>query len=79
MKTFGIIWPDGTKELRSILFDDDGNLRIEDSLRTREIGDNWVEPQIVPLVKIDKPEEGNWEPALVWFEDRVERQWITKE
>jgi hypothetical protein len=76
MKTFGVIWPDGTKELRSILFDDDGNLRIEDSLRTREMGDNWMEPQIVPLVKIDKPAEGNWEPTLVWFEDRVERQWI---
>jgi hypothetical protein len=30
---------------------------------------------VVPLVKIPKP-EGAWEPSLVWFEDRVERQWV---
>jgi hypothetical protein len=28
------------------------------------------------LVKIPKPEEGAWEPNLVWFADRVERQWV---
>lgn len=77
MKTFGVIWPDGTKELRSILLDEEGNLRIQDSIRPYPWTDEeWVEPQIIPLVKIDKPTEGNWEPTLVWFEDRVERQWI---
>jgi hypothetical protein len=79
MKTFGVIWADGTKELKSILLNEDGSLRIEDSLRPYPHTDDWVEPQIVPLVKIDKPAEGNWDPTLVWFEDRVERQWITKE
>jgi hypothetical protein len=75
MKTFGVIWADGTKELRSILLDDDGNLRIEDSIRPYPHKEEWVAPQIVPLVKTDKPAEGDWEPNLVWFEDRVERQW----
>ena len=79
MKTFGVIWPDGTKELRSILLDEEGNLRIQDSIRPYPHEGDWVAPQIVPLVKIDKPAEGNWEPTLVWFEDRVERQWITRE
>ena len=31
---------------------------------------------VVPLVKIPKPAEGPWEPNVVWFEDRVERQWV---
>jgi hypothetical protein len=30
----------------------------------------------VPLVKIPKPEQGAWEPNVVWFDDRVERQWV---
>jgi hypothetical protein len=30
---------------------------------------------VVPLVKIPKP-EGAWEPNVVWFDDRVERQWV---
>lgn len=76
MKTFGVIWQDGTKELRSILLDDEGNLRIEDSLRPYPHTDDWVAPQIVPLVKIEKPTEGNWTDTLVWFGDRVERQWV---
>lgn len=78
MKTFGVIWADGTQELRSILLDEEGNLRIQDSLRPYPYKDDWIEPNIIPLVKIDKPEEGNWEPKLVWFEDRVERQWEEK-
>lgn len=75
MMTFGVIWADGTQELRSILLDEEGNLRIQDSLRPYPYKDDWIEPTIIPLVKIDKPEGGNWEPKLVWFEDRVERQW----
>lgn len=75
MITHGVIWADGTKELRSILVDENGNLRIEDSLKSNPREENWVAPQIVPLIKIEKPQEGNWTDTLVWFEDRVERQW----
>jgi hypothetical protein len=31
---------------------------------------------VVPLAKIPKPEQGAWEPNVVWLEDRVERQWV---
>jgi hypothetical protein len=31
---------------------------------------------VVPLVKIAKPDTGAWEPNLVWFNNRVERQWV---
>jgi hypothetical protein len=31
---------------------------------------------VVPLVKLPKPDAGAWEPNLIWFDDRVERQWI---
>lgn len=62
MKTFGIIWADGTKELKSILLNEDGNLRVEDSIRPYPHTNDWVKPQIVPLVKIEKPEEGEWNP-----------------
>jgi hypothetical protein len=48
------------------------------SLLTDEQG-NWRDvpegESVVPLVKIPKP-EGAWEPNVVWFEDRVERQWV---
>ena len=41
---------------------------------------NWRDvpegESVVPLVKIPKPEQGVWEPNLVWFADRVERQWV---
>jgi hypothetical protein len=74
MKTFGLIWPDGTQELRSIVLDDDGNPRM-DTLEPNPKPEDWQAPQVVPLVKIEKP-EGAWEPSVVWFEDRVERQWV---
>jgi hypothetical protein len=49
------------------------------SLLTDEAG-NWRDvPEgqtVVPLVKIPKPEQGAWEPSVVWFDDRVERQWV---
>jgi hypothetical protein len=74
MKTFGLIFPDGTKELRSIVLDEDGNPRM-DTLPPIPKPDDWQVPQVLPLVKIPKP-EGAWEPNVVWFEDRVERQWV---
>jgi hypothetical protein len=74
LKTYGIIYADGTKELQSVPLDDDGNPRI-DALRPYPLPEDWVDPKIVELVKIEQPEEGEWEPILVWFEDRVERQW----
>jgi hypothetical protein len=47
------------------------------SLYTDENGE-FIDPpdgQLIPLVKRPQPETGNWAPVLVWFEDRVERQW----
>ena len=76
MKTYGAIYQDGRKELVSIVLDDDGNPRV-DTIRPYPVPEDWVDPAIIPLVKIDKPEEGNWTPIIVWFEDRVERQWET--
>lgn len=74
MKTFGAIFANGTKELISIVLDEDGNPRI-DTIRPYPVPDGWVDPTIVPLVKLEKPEVGEWNPVVVWFEDRVERQW----
>jgi hypothetical protein len=74
MKTYGLIWPDGTQELRSIVQDEDGNPRM-DTLEPNPKPEDWQAPQVLPLVKIPKP-EGAWEPNVVWFEDRVERQWV---
>jgi hypothetical protein len=74
MKTFGLL---ATQTLVSLPFDDDGNA-ITDSLKPHDAGDDWTPPVVVPLVKIDKPTEPSGkvaEPKLVWFEDRVERQW----
>jgi hypothetical protein len=75
MKTYGLIWPNGDKELRSIVLDDQGNPRM-DTLEPYPKPDDWVDPQVLPLVKIPKPETGAWEPNVVWFDDRVERQWV---
>jgi hypothetical protein len=74
MKTYGVIYADGRKELVSIVLDEEGNPRM-DTLAPYLTPEDWVEPTIVPLIKIDKPEEGEWEPVVVWFTDRVERQW----
>jgi hypothetical protein len=54
-----------SQELVSILTDAEGNYRDVPEGQT-----------VVPLVKIPKPEQGAWEPQVVWFEDRVERQWV---
>jgi hypothetical protein len=53
-----------SQQLVSLLTDDEGNWR-----------DVPEGESVVPLVKIPKP-EGAWEPNVVWFEDRVERQWV---
>jgi hypothetical protein len=75
MKTFGLIWPDGTKELSTIALKDDGSHQIE-SIRPHPVPENWEAPRVLPLIKIPKPEVGAWEPNVVWFDDRVERQWV---
>jgi hypothetical protein len=75
MRTYGLIYPDRRKELASIVLDENDEPRI-DTIRPYPCPEDWVDPQIVPLVKIEQPENGDWEPNLVWFADRVERQWI---
>jgi hypothetical protein len=62
MFTVGLV---PSQQLVSLLTDDEGNWRDVPEGET-----------VVPLVKIPKPEEGAWEPSVVWFDDRVERQWI---
>jgi hypothetical protein len=62
MITVGLV---PSQQLVSLLTDDQGNWR-----------DVPEGESVVPLVKIPKPEEGAWEPNVVWFEDRVERQWV---
>jgi hypothetical protein len=61
MFTVGLV---PSQQLVSLLTDDEGNYRDIPEGQTP-----------VPLVKIPKP-EGAWEPNVVWFEDRVERQWV---
>jgi hypothetical protein len=73
MKTYGVVFADGRKETISIVLDDEGNPRL-DTLAPYPTPEDWVEPTLLPVVKIEKP-EGDWKPVVVWFEDRVERQW----
>ena len=61
-KTVGLL---PSQQLVSLLTDDEGNWRDVPEGET-----------VVPLIKIPKPATGAWEPSLVWFSDRVERQWI---
>jgi hypothetical protein len=61
MFTVGLV---PSQQLVSLLTDDEGNWRDVPEGET-----------VVPLVKVPKP-EGAWEPNVVWFEDRVERQWV---
>lgn len=74
MKTYGLIYADGRRELASVVLDEEGNPRI-DTIRPYPVPEDWVDPQIIPLVKQNKPEQGEWTDILVWFDDRVERQW----
>ena len=62
MFTVGLV---PSQQLISLLTDDEGNWR-----------DVPEGESVVPLIKIPKPEQGAWEPNVVWFEDRVERQWV---
>ncbi len=61
MYTVGLV---PSQQLVSLLTDDEGNWRDVPEGET-----------VVPLVKMPKP-EGAWEPNVVWFADRVERQWV---
>ena len=74
IKTYGLIFADGTKQLASVSLDDEGNPRIQ-TIRPHPLPKDWVDPTLIELVKIAQPEGENWQPVLVWFEDRVERQW----
>lgn len=62
MITVGLV---PSQQLVSLLTDDQGNWR--------DVPDGET---VVPLVKIEKPAQGAWEPNVVWLEDRVERQWV---
>jgi hypothetical protein len=74
LKTYGLIFPNGEKYLASVCLDEEGNPRI-DTIRPYPLPKDWVDPRLVELVKIEQPDGYNWQPVLVWFEDRVERQW----
>ena len=75
LKTYGLIFASGRKELASVGLDDDGNPRI-DTIRPYPVPEDWVDPTLIELVKIECPgDESDYEPILVWFDDRVERQW----
>jgi len=77
MKTFGNL---DTRELISIPLDDDGNPRL-DTLAPTPMPDDWTPPVVVPLVKLEQPDcnpaTHRCTPVLVWFPDRVERQWVS--
>jgi hypothetical protein len=64
MYTVGLL---PSQQLISLLTDDEGNWRDVPEGET-----------VVPVVKIPKPESGNYQPNVVWFNDRVEHQWIEK-
>ena len=78
MKTYGVIYPNGTKELVSIVLDENDQPRL-DTLAPYPTPDDWVDPTLIPLVKLPKPTEGHWTEHLVWHDDRVERQWLPAE
>ena len=66
LQTVGLV---PSQQLVSLLTDDEGNWRDVPEI-------DGVQQAVVPLVKIPKPDQGAWEPSLVWLEDRVERQWV---
>lgn len=75
MRTYGLIYPDSRQELTSIVLNEHDQPRL-DTIRPYPCPEDLVDPQIIPLIKLDRPESGDWQPHLVWFADRVERQWI---
>lgn len=75
LKTYGLIFPDGTKYLSSVCLDDEGNPRI-DTIRPHPVPEDWVDPTLVELVKADPPgPETELVSHLEWFTDRVEVKW----
>jgi hypothetical protein len=78
-KQFGI---PATQALVSIAIDDDGN-PILDSLAPHPRPDDWTAPDLIPLLKLPAPAYNNathkCEPVLVWYQDRVERDWQLSE
>jgi hypothetical protein len=77
MKTYGNL---NTQELVSVVTDEDGNPRL-DTLAPHPKPDDWMPPTLIPLVKLPKPDDTDtqvYEPTLVWFDDRVERDWIVR-
>jgi hypothetical protein len=62
MYTVGLV---PSQQLVSLLTDDEGSWR--------DVPDGQT---VVPLIKQARPEQGAWEPNVVWFADRVERQWV---
>jgi hypothetical protein len=75
IKTYGLIFPDETKYLYSVVLDEEGNPRI-DTIRPYPVPEDWVDPTLVELVKADPPgPETEWVSHLEWFSDRVEVKW----
>jgi hypothetical protein len=78
MKTYGL---KEKQELISIPLDDDNNPRL-DTLKPPNAGDDWIPPEVIPLVKLLQPTlnplKEYCKPKLVWFSDRVERDWEIK-
>jgi len=74
MEPYGLLFNDGRRELASLVLNSQGNPELE-TIRPYPLPQDWVDPQLLPVIKIEKPEDGYWNPIVVWFNDRVERQW----
>lgn len=78
MKMYGVKFADGRQELISVVLDEDGNPRM-DTLRPHPVPEDWQDPVLLPVVKQPAPafDATTQEavPKVVWFDDRVERQW----
>jgi hypothetical protein len=75
MKTFGLL---ETQELVSLLPLDDESYSTS-QLKPSAAVDEWAQPTAVPLVKLPQPAfdaaTHKCDSLLVWFKDRVERDW----
>jgi hypothetical protein len=76
-KQFGIA---ATQTLVTVPVDDLGEPDVG-SLAPHPRPDDWTAPVVVPLIKLDQPDVNpathRCTPVLVWFPDRVERQWVS--
>jgi hypothetical protein len=73
-KQFGI---SEAQQLVTLPVDDSGTPDV-DCLAPHPRPDDWIAPAVVPLVKLPKPDDTLThysEPKLVWYDDRVERDW----